>query len=454
MSQNATNSSADVSIKCTYCSSLNHSLMIECEICEKQLHNSDNNKIEEYKNENNIKCPSCTLYNNLFNDECIACGTILKKKRNIESTLYSLQSLSNQKSSSSSSSTSLSSSSIINSKVIFDSSAATNGIFELLIPLIKNQPKLHSFKLCTPCTHISQLETDEIQDGEDWTCGYRNIQMLCKSLMQVEEYRNVMFNGKGELPNVVGIQAYIEKAWEKGFDVDGCSSNRTLLNGNCLIGSKLWIGAVECAVLLRSFKLRAIIVDFDNSRKNQTNSTGDRIYNWISKYFLSNSTNKTNIDNNNQSSLQEVERIFFQNSKKIKNNDSHSIEINNKFHEDDTIINDDHIPPLFFQHSGHSRTIIGYEKKDKKSNLMLYDPAENGNILKYNLKKGNYWQSKFKRSTEVLSKKKQYQIVFVSKGLMNDKEYEDSKLIIGVSDSYKIMNKIVDYKTSHRLGFI
>lgn len=447
MSQNSTNSSIDESIICPYCTSLNHLSMIECEICEKKI-NKDHYKIEEYNNNliktlDNIECPSCTLINNLLNDKCIACFTKLKKKRTFESTLDSLQSLSNQKLSSTSSS---SSSLIINSKVIFDSSAATDGLFELLIPLIKNQSKLHSFKLCSPCTHITQIETNEIQDGEDWACGYRNIQMLCKSLMQVEEYRNVMFNCKGELPDVVGIQSWIEKAWEKGFDVEGCSSNRTLLKGKSLIGSKLWIGAVECAVLLRSFGLRAIIVDFDNLKKNQTNSTGDRIYNWISKYFLSN--------NNNQSSIKMIENNIFENSKKIKNNYNALDNIDKKNREDDLIFNNNHIAPLFFQHSGHSRTIIGYEKNDKKTNLLLYDPGYNGNILKNNLKQGKNWQSQFKRSTEILSKKSQYQIVFVSKGLMDEKEYEDSKLIIGIPDSYKIMNKIVDYKICKNLGFI
>lgn len=67
-----------------------------------------------------------------------------------------------------------------------------------------------------PCLHVSQKGSY----GSAWSCGYRNIQMLCSSLMQLEEYRNVLFDGTGVVPEINGIQRWIETAWKAGFDVE------------------------------------------------------------------------------------------------------------------------------------------------------------------------------------------------------------------------------------------
>lgn len=56
--------------------------------------------------------------------------------------------------------------------------------------------------------------------GGEWSCGYRNIQMLCHTLMSLPSYRRILFNGNGEVPDVHGLQAWIEKAWSNGFDVE------------------------------------------------------------------------------------------------------------------------------------------------------------------------------------------------------------------------------------------
>lgn len=56
--------------------------------------------------------------------------------------------------------------------------------------------------------------------GARWSCGYRNIQMLCSSLMQLEEYRQVLFDGSGRIPTIPELQACIEKAWGAGFDIE------------------------------------------------------------------------------------------------------------------------------------------------------------------------------------------------------------------------------------------
>lgn len=100
-----------------------------------------------------------------------------------------------------------------------NSSIVIGGIMEMISTLgpAKNQANYPQYKLCFPyCLHVSQKGTY----GSSWSCGYRNIQMLCSSLMRVDEYKAVLFNGTGVVPEIAQLQKWIEKAWQAGFDVD------------------------------------------------------------------------------------------------------------------------------------------------------------------------------------------------------------------------------------------
>lgn len=89
------------------------------------------------------------------------------------------------------------------------------GIVELLdqaLTIARNREKeidKSEYRLCSPCTHVSQKGTE----GFDWSCGYRNIEMLCSSLVKHPEYKACLFDGSGNIPSVHGIQSWIEKAW-------------------------------------------------------------------------------------------------------------------------------------------------------------------------------------------------------------------------------------------------
>ncbi len=75
------------------------------------------------------------------------------------------------------------------------------------------------FKLSNPpCAHITQKGTF----GAHWSCGFRNIQMICTSLMCLDQFRNVLFSGDGVVPDLRGLQFWIEKAWQDGFDQEVC----------------------------------------------------------------------------------------------------------------------------------------------------------------------------------------------------------------------------------------
>jgi hypothetical protein len=99
----------------------------------------------------------------------------------------------------------------------------------------KNRSNNVSYTLCSPpCVFVSQRGSA----GSNWTCGYRNIQMLCSALMRLPEYRRVLFRGDGAVPEVAEVQAAIERAWAAGYDPEGA---RQL--GGRLVHRNTWIGA-------------------------------------------------------------------------------------------------------------------------------------------------------------------------------------------------------------------
>jgi hypothetical protein len=90
-----------------------------------------------------------------------------------------------------------------------------SGLFSLLVTSL-NRSRV-SYQLCSPTTlHFSQRNSF----GSEWSCGYRNIQMLCSSLRQIPLYRNSLFNCDGIVPDIEEIQRWIELAWMSGFDVE------------------------------------------------------------------------------------------------------------------------------------------------------------------------------------------------------------------------------------------
>lgn len=100
-------------------------------------------------------------------------------------------------------------------------SCVTYGVIPLIREVLeeeKEDSKISiEYHLCSSvCPHVSQKK---VAIGGDWSCGYRNIQMLCHTLMALPSYKKVLFNGTGEIPDVQGLQAWIEKAWDAGFDL-------------------------------------------------------------------------------------------------------------------------------------------------------------------------------------------------------------------------------------------
>lgn len=258
-----------------------------------------------------------------------------------------------------------------------------------------------------------------------WGCGWRNIQMVSSHLISERpEAREALFGGSRFVPDIGSLQRWLEVAWQKGFDIPGSN----YFNGK-IYGSKKWIGTTECAGLLRSFGLRARIVDFDGeggTRKvGQAYGPMDR---FVIRQKMSNSEGVDKFRDCNrhksmgfQVLIDWVWSYFSEN--KPKGSSRRSVVVTNKM-------------PLYFQHQGHSRTIIGVQVNHQKNglknyNLLVLDPGHSTEALERSLKQNFGWQKSLKRGLHTL-KKPQYQLCYVDPGIAGREEMEQLKTLNSV----------------------
>ncbi|VDK23945.1 unnamed protein product, partial [Anisakis simplex] len=162
------------------------------------------------------------------------------------------------------------------------------------------------------------LRLFEIQkEDTGYGCGYRNLQTIIASIVNDRELRCA--GGITEvLTSIQQIQEGIELAWMVGFDPVGASNLDFHLKG-----TRKWIGATEIAAFLQYHRIRVQLVDVRlllNRIQKQR-----QIVEWVWRYF---------------------------------NSDGPQI-------------------PLYFQHQGHSRVIIGCIESSNTSTgkeLLIYDP--------------------------------------------------------------------------------
>lgn len=128
------------------------------------------------------------------------------------------------------------------------------GLMTLLRNCLESETENAKSILSGYVDHFQSLKSEDA----GWGCGWRNIQMLSSHLIaQRPEAREALFGGSGFVPDIPSLQRWLEIAWEKGFDAPGSAQF-----DHVIYGSKKWIGTTECAALLRSFALRARVVDF------------------------------------------------------------------------------------------------------------------------------------------------------------------------------------------------
>jgi len=263
-----------------------------------------------------------------------------------------------------------------------------------LIPLIKAcYARTKSPVVYYICENLDHYSSD--RGDSSWGCGYRNIQMMASFLLNHETFKKCVF--AGNVPTIPSIQEWIERAWARGFDVQGHSQLGSIFN------TKKMIGTTECAALFRSFGARANIVDFYSARnpnpppptkkkKPSPYFPNKELIKWVWDYFS------------------KVKDLFNYNKKPF-------------------------LSPLYLQHEGHSRTIVGIEKRGNSFNLLLFDPSQWGSVIRTDLLKFDL--NRIRKGSDSFTKEK-YQIVYIeNETLVDENEQERLKYL----DSVKIYSK-------------
>ncbi|KAH0622253.1 hypothetical protein JD844_024392 [Phrynosoma platyrhinos] len=166
------------------------------------------------------------------------------------------------------------------------------------------------------------------------------------------------------IPCIPKIQSLIEEAWKEGFDPQGASH----FNGK-LQGTRAWIGACEIYSLLTSLRLKCQIIDFHQS--TGPSGTHPRLFEWVLNYYSLEKENNAKVVCSSR-------------------------------------------PPIYLQHQGHSRIIIGIEERKNKSLcLLIFDPGSVSQDMQKLLKGIDGNSLRLLRRFVGSLKHKQYQIVAV-----------------------------------------
>lgn len=196
--------------------------------------------------------------------------------------------------------------------------AVGKDVIPVIAQLLEQSPTTEYAYLCHPCTwHVSKLRR------EGGFCGYRNIQVVSSYIIGANFEGSHHFNGK--LPSVFDIQDFVEAAWDKGINRQG----RIETGG--IIGTRKYIGTPEAQAMFVSLGVACDAQGFKN--KEQPGKAEAQMLAAVEAYFQKGTCNPE--DRARCTTL----------------------------------------PPIYFQHAGHSMTIIGIEKqKVGGMNLLVFDP--------------------------------------------------------------------------------
>ncbi|WOG92719.1 hypothetical protein DCAR_0311994 [Daucus carota subsp. sativus] len=321
-----------------------------------------------------------------------------------------------------------------------------------LIDLLRTRLELdygYSTSLLSGCVdHIQSAKSE----AAGWGCGWRNIQMLSSHLIkQRREAREVLFGGCGFVPDIASLQRWLELSWEKGFDTPGSEDF-----DRKIYGKRSWIGTTECATLFRSFGIRARIVDFC-SKELASKTSFPHLSHGEGRIEVCTVNNKLQVNGPMDKYISRGDcstslagssgkwKPHLTNSGKLKGqhslidwvwsyfSDNRSIQLN----KNQVIASEK--PPLYFQHNGHSRTIVGIQatsqrKGGQQYNLLIFDPAHITQDLERSLKDRG-WQALIKRGVHTLQKP-HYQICYIDPGIAGAEEMEGLKTLTSVRFEY------------------
>ncbi|OQD80710.1 hypothetical protein PENANT_c033G05318 [Penicillium antarcticum] len=195
----------------------------------------------------------------------------------------------------------------------------TDNLIPILTRLCEQDKSVKRAFFCSPkVRHICKMPR------EGGFCGYRNIQMLVSYLRKSRSFGYENFSDKG--PTILDLQDMIESAWDMGFN----SVGRTETGG--IKDTRKFIGTPEAQALFLSLGIPS---DASSLCGSSDLRACDALYMDVANYFKS------------ACSLENADTKIFKTD----------------------------LPPIYFQHQGHSMTIVGFEIRDNGSaNLLVFDP--------------------------------------------------------------------------------
>lgn len=246
---------------------------------------------------------------------------------------------------------------------IDDGSSMTKSVAPRVASLSSASAGVTKTFVCSGIDHYASSYGDK-----GWGCGYRNIQMLLSSLFLNPNYSEMLkvAIGSSSMPSISRLQKMVESAWTQGFDVQGKEQL-----GCKLYNTRKWIGATEIVTLFSWMRIECQLVDFH--RPTALNGCHPELFNYVLRYF-------------------EQPRP--------------------------------HTPPLYLQHQGHSRTIIGIEQKASGLTLLILDPSHSPRQVA-SLGSSQDSLRLIRRGPNAM-KAPQYQIVSVVGKLDTEQEYQVS----------------------------
>ncbi|KAJ1820678.1 hypothetical protein LPJ56_001300 [Coemansia sp. RSA 2599] len=143
------------------------------------------------------------------------------------------------------------------------------------------------------------------------------------------------------VPSVRRLQEMLETAWSEGYDEDGAQQL-----GHRVLGTRKWIGTTEIYCILAHLGVRAGIVDFHCP--TAADGSHPALFSWIFEYFTDGQTNAAVSDDGLAGQAEDGNG------------------------NDDVRFVAKH--PLYLQHQGHSRTVVGIEMGESGVCLLVFDP--------------------------------------------------------------------------------
>lgn len=185
-----------------------------------------------------------------------------------------------------------------------------------------------------------------------------------------------------------------------------------------IVNTEKWIGATEVYALLTYLGIRCKILDFDSASipvdDSRVAEFANGLLECVQDYFVSG----TNL------------------STSTSDNGSNTVHMTNK-------------APIYIQHEGHSRTIVGIEviNQGEKRNLLVFDPDRKLPESKAAMdERGGRVLISYRLNPHVLGGKQQYQLLVLGDATIDHQNrirfFNDKNILLTKIDQYSMKNLV------------